>query len=90
MTDPQNSRISVSEDRLRALFAELKLDIFEKLDQYATKDMVDKLNLRVTTLEKAITDATAVTRTQKTIIGAAIVIFVPIIIAVINIAGGVH
>ena len=31
-----DSRISVSEDKLRSMFAELKLDLFTKLQEYAT------------------------------------------------------
>lgn len=44
MSSPDSStRISVSEDRLRALLAEFKLDLFGELRKYATQASLDAL-----------------------------------------------
>ena len=51
MSEPAPSRISVSEDRLRALFAEFKLDLLEELKSYVRIAAFEALDLRVRTLE---------------------------------------
>jgi hypothetical protein len=94
MTDstPNNSRISVSEDRLRLLFAEFKLDLLQQLSQYATTAAVEKQSERIRALEDTITGNVAVSKWQKVFIGSAVAIFIPLITTLIVVAsqGGIH
>lgn len=91
-TPSNNSRISVSEDRLRLLFAEFKLDLLQQLSQYATTSAVEKQSERIRKLEDTITGNIAVGKWQKVFIASAIAIFVPIVSTLIVIAaqGGIH
>ena len=91
-TPSNNSRISVSEDRLRLLFAEFKLDLLQQLSQYATTAAVEKQSERIRALEDTIKGNIAVNRWQKLFIGGAIAIFVPLVTTLIVVAtsGGIH
>lgn len=46
------SRISVSEDTMRRILAEFKLDLFTELQKYATTAVVDALTTRIGVLER--------------------------------------
>lgn len=85
-TPSNNSRISVSEDRLRLLFAEFKLDLLNQLNQYATKESLEKQSERIRKIEDIITGNVAVSKAQKYAIGLAIAIFIPIIASLVYIA----
>lgn len=89
---PNNSRISVSEDRLRLLFAEFKLDLLQQLSQYATTAAVEKQAERIRALEDTITGNVAVSKWQKVFIATAVAIFIPLITTLIVVAsqGGIH
>ena len=51
MSTDGNSRISVSEDRLRALFAEFKLELLDDLKNYVSLSAHNALEGRVKALE---------------------------------------
>ena len=81
MSEPTNGRISVSEDKLRLLFAEFKLDLVKELAAYATvtslemfkKEVTDALNslsVRMRVLEDDQTGEAAVSRYKKILAGA--------------------
>jgi hypothetical protein len=80
-----NNRISVSEDRLRLLFAEFKLDLVKELGAYATvaalerwqaevRDALTSLGDRVRKVEDAQTGSSAVSKYQRWALGLAAVI----------------
>lgn len=46
------NRISVSEDTMRRILAEFKLELFGELQKYATQAVVDALNTRIGILER--------------------------------------
>lgn len=50
MTDQSNGRINVSEDKLRAILAEFKLELFGELRNYATQESLDALAVTVSAL----------------------------------------
>jgi len=51
MSEGSNGRISVSEDKLRSMFYEFKLELLAELKNYATTASVDALDGRVKVLE---------------------------------------
>jgi hypothetical protein len=67
MTD--GGRLSVSEERLKLLFAEFKLDLFKELATYArvvdVEKWRDELNTRVRLLEDNQTGTLAVSRNKQ-------------------------
>lgn len=85
MSEQSNSRISVSEDRLRLLFAEFKLDLVKELNAYATVAAVEKwqnevrnslegFGSRLRVVEDNQTGSTAITKYQRWALGLAAVI----------------
>lgn len=60
------ARIQVSEERLRQLFAEFKLELFRELEKYATAREVESLDQRVKTLELWQANQTGGTSERKT------------------------
>lgn len=90
-----NSRISVSEDRLRLLFAEFKLELVKELNSYAKAEDVsrwrDNFELRLRKVEDTQTGSTAVSRNQKWLIGLAVVFCSSVVGALLYLAtSGVH
>ena len=95
-------RISVSEDKLRLLFAEFKLELLKELNAYATIVAVEKwqgeitgtltdLSRRLRKVEDNQTGSIAVSRTTKWLIGLAVMFFSALIGAVLYmLAQGVH
>jgi len=85
VSEPTNGRISVSEDRLRLLFAEFKLDLVKELSAYATvaalerwQEQVSKnfedISGRLRVIEDSQTGSSAVSRYQRWALGLAAVI----------------
>lgn len=84
MSEP-SGRISVSEDRLRLLFAEFKLDLVKELNAYATVASLEKwqnevreslqdIGKRLRDVEDNQTGTTAVSKYQRWGLGIAAVI----------------
>ena len=103
MTDPNNSRISVSEDKLRLLFAEFKLELVKELSSYATTAAVEKwkdevarqiseIGGRLRKVEDAQTGSLAVSGTTKWVIGLAVLFISSVIGALLYMVagGGIH
>jgi hypothetical protein len=78
-------RISVSEDRLRLLFAEFKLDLVKELNAYATvaalekwqdevRKSLDNIGGRLRKVEDNQTGSTAISKYQRWALGIAAVI----------------
>lgn len=95
-------RISVSEDKLRLLFAEFKLELVKELSAYATVTSLEKwqdevrknfgdLHKRLRVVEDAQTGRVAVSKAMKVGIGAAVTFFSAVIGALLYmVAQGVH
>lgn len=70
-----NSRVSVSEDKLRLLFAEFKLELVKELSSYARSTDLEKwrdsFDKRLRLVEDNITGSTAISRNQKWLLGIA-------------------
>lgn len=50
-TSDTNSRLTVSEDRIRALLAEFRLDLVNEFEKFATNAAMEMLDARVKILE---------------------------------------
>ena len=95
MTDPGNGRISVSEDKLRLLFAEFKLELVKELSAYATVAALEQFKLevfqRLRTVEDYQTGSMAVSKTQKMWLGFAAAFVTAVSASLIYLAaGGIH
>ena len=84
MSEP-SARISVSEDRLRLLFAEFKLDLVKELSAYATvaslekwqgdvRDSLNDIGGRLRKVEDNQTGTTAISKFQRWALGIAAVV----------------
>ena len=95
MTDP-NTRISVSEDKLRLLFAEFKLELVKELGAYATvkamEEFKQEFSTRLRIVEDFQTGSMAVSKVQKLWLGFAAAFITTVAGSLIYLAaaGGIH
>jgi hypothetical protein len=95
VTDP-NTRISVSEDKLRLLFAEFKLELVKELSAYATivafEQFKEEVSKRLRAVEDFQTGSMAVSKIQKAWLGFAATFIITVAGSLIYLAasGGIH
>lgn len=80
--------LQVSEDKLRALFAEFKLDLLRELEKYATLASLNQLEQRVHTLELWKAGRSSVGEWQRWVIPVAISVAVVVVAVVAVFYGG--
>ena len=90
-----SSRVSVSEDKLRLLFAEFKLELVKELNSYAraadVKEWKDAIEKRLRFLEDTQTGNAAVSRRQQIALGLAVTFASAVVGALVYlVATGVH
>jgi len=96
MSSPEAGRISVSEDKLRLLFAEFKLELVKELSAYATVVALEQfkqdVGKRLRAVEDYQTSSVAVSRVQKLWLGFAAAFVTTAMGSLIYLAasGGIH
>jgi len=97
MSSPESGgRISVSEDKLRLLFAEFKLELVKELSAYATVVALDEfkrdVGKRLRAVEDFQTGSMAVSKLQKAWLGFAATFIITVAAGLIYLAasGGFH
>jgi len=69
-----HSRISVSEETLKRVLAEFKLELVKELQSYASRASVESLGREVQALREYVAGAVAVSKYQRWLLGSIVVV----------------